>query len=64
MRVCVLCASCDSPQCGVIQFVEDARSDNVEEAYSIADLMTALLVAMSISFCLRHPIAVSAFIIY
>ena len=35
----------------------------MEEAYSRAGLMTALQVAMSVSFCLPHPLAVSAFII-
>ena len=35
----------------------------MEEAYSRAGLMTALHVAMSVSFCLPHPVAVSAFII-
>ena len=33
----------------------------MEEAYSRAGLMTALRVAMSISFCLPHPVAVSIF---
>ena len=35
----------------------------MEEAYSRAGLMTALYVAMSVSFCLLHTNAVSAFII-
>ena len=35
----------------------------MEEAYSRAGLMTALYVAMSVSFCLPHLVAVSAFII-
>ena len=35
----------------------------MEEAYSRAGLITALYVAMSISFCLPHPVAVSAFMI-
>ena len=35
----------------------------MEEAYSRAGLMTALLVAMSVSFCLPYHVAVSAFII-
>ena len=35
----------------------------MEEAYSRAGLMTALYVAMSVSFCLPHPVAVSVFII-
>ena len=36
--VCVLCASCGSPQCCVLQFVNDdrgcKRGDHKEEAYS------------------------------
>ena len=35
----------------------------MEEAYSRAGLITALWVAMSVSFCLPHPVAVSAFMI-
>ena len=35
----------------------------MEGAYSRAGLMTALKVAMSVSFGLPHPVAVSAFII-
>ena len=45
-----------------LMLVEHARADHMEEAYSRAGLMTALLVAMSVSFCLPHPVAVSAFI--
>ena len=43
--------------------VEDARGDHMEEAYSRAGLITALYVAMSVSFCLSYPVAVSAFMI-
>ena len=35
----------------------------MEEAYTKAGLLTALYIAMSVSFCLPHPVAVSAFII-
>ena len=35
----------------------------MEEAYTRAGFMTALYVAMSVSFCLPHHVAVSAFII-
>ena len=49
--------------CKLLMQIEDARSDHMEEAYSRAGLMTALYVAMSVSFCLPHPVAVSAFII-
>ena len=52
-----LCASCGSSQCCVcmtcslLMLVEDARGDHIEEAYSRAGLITALYVAMSVSFC-------------
>ena len=48
--------------CSLLMLVEDARGDHLEEAYSRAGLMTALYVAMSVSLCLPHPVAVSAFI--
>ena len=48
--------------CSLLMLVEDARGD-MEEAYSSAGLMTALYVTRSVSFCIPHPIAVSAFII-
>ena len=44
----------------LLMMVEDARGDHMEEAYSRAGLMTALYVAMSVSFCLPHPVAVRA----
>ena len=47
--------------CRLLMLVEDARCDHMEEAYSRAGIMTALYVAMSISFCLPHPVAVGAF---
>ena len=49
--------------CSLFMLVEDARGDHMEETYSRAGLMTALEVAMSVSFCFPHPLAVSAFII-
>ena len=49
--------------CSLLMLVEDARGDHMEEAYSRAGPMTALYVAMSVSFCLPHPVALSAFII-
>ena len=48
--------------CSWLLLVEDARYDHMEEAYSRAGLITVLLVAMSVSFCLPHHVAVSAFI--
>ena len=66
MSVChvdLLCASCDSSQCcmtcSLLMLVKDARGDHMEEANSRASLMTAI----SVSFCLSHPVAVSALII-
>ena len=67
LYVCVLCASCDSYQCCILhdlQFVNAGRGHkrrHMEDAYSRASLMTALYVAMSVSFCLPHPVAVSVF---
>ena len=49
--------------CSLLMLVEDAIGDHTEEAYSRAGLITALLVAMSVSFCLPHPVAVSVFMI-
>ena len=49
--------------CCLLMLVEDARGDHMEEAYSRSGLITALYVAMSVSFCLPHPVAVSAFMI-
>ena len=43
--------------------VEDAIGDRTEEAYPRAGLTTALYVAMSVSFCFPHPVAVSTFMI-
>ena len=50
--------------CCLLMLVEDARGHHMEEAYSRAGLTTGLQVAISIFFCLPHPIAVSAFITY
>ena len=68
LYVCVLCASCVSSQCYVLHdfqlmLVEDARGDHMEETYFRAGLITDLYVAMSVSFCLSHPVAVSDFMI-
>ena len=67
LYVCVLCVSCGTSQCCVLhdlQFVNAGRGcKGRPEAYSRVGLMTALYVAMSVSFCLPHPIAVSAFIV-
>ena len=62
--VVCLCASCGCSQffmtCSLFMLVQDARGDHMEEASSRACLMTALWVVMSVSFCLPHPVAVSA----
>ena len=70
LYVCVLCVSCGSSQCCILHdlqcllmLVEDTRGDHMEEAYFRAGLMTALQVAMSVSFCLPHAVDVGAFII-
>ena len=49
--------------CGLLMLVEDAIGDHTEEAYSRPGLITASQVAMSVSFCLPHPVAVSDFMI-
>ena len=47
--------------CSLLMLVDDARGDHMENAYSRVGLMTALYVAMSVSFSLPHSVAVSAF---
>ena len=54
LYVWVFCASCGRNQFCVMY----------EEAYSRAGLMTASYVTQSASFCLPHPVAVSAFIMW
>ena len=49
--------------CSFLMLVEDARGDQMEETYSRAGLRTSMYVAMSVSFCLLNPVAVSAFMI-
>ena len=49
--------------CSLLMLVEDAICDHTEEAHSRAGLITALYVALRVSFCLPHPVAVSAFMI-
>ena len=65
LYVCVLCASCCNSRCCVLhdlQFVNAGRGCN-RRAYTRAGLITVLCVAMTVSFCLPHPVAVSAFMI-
>ena len=49
--------------CSLLMMVEEARGDHMEEAYCRAGLITALYVAMSVSFGLPHPVAVCYFIV-
>ena len=49
--------------CSLLMLFEDARGDHIEEAYSRSGLITTLYIAMSVSFCLPHPVALSAFMI-
>ena len=42
--------------CSLLRLVKDARGDHMEETNSRAGLITALLVAMSVSFCLPNPV--------
>ena len=69
---CCMCVSCVHRlgvlnaalcmTCSLLIRVEHARGGQIEESYSRAILMTALLVAMSISWFF-HPVAVGTFMI-
>ena len=62
--VCLCLSSCGNyvfcMTCSLLMLFEDEIGDHTEEAYSRAGLITALWEAMSVSFCLPHPVAVSA----
>ena len=66
LYVYVLCASVSvlnaafCMTCRLLMLDDDARGGQMEDAYFIAGLVTA----MCVSFCLLHPFAVSAVIIY
>ena len=70
--ICCMFVSCVHPvsvlnaafcmTCSLFMLIEDARGDHMEKAYSRPGLMTALYVAISVSFCLPHLVE-SAFII-
>ena len=70
---CCMFVSCVNPvavlqaafcmTCSLLMLVEDAIGDHTELAYSRAGLITALYVAMNVSFCLPNLVAVSAFMI-
>ena len=57
---CCMFVSCGHPvavhndafcmTCSLLMLVEDARGDHMEKAYSLARLMTALYISMSVSF--------------
>ena len=49
--------------CRLLMMVGDAIRYHMEEGYYRVGLMTVLYVAMSVSFCLPHPVAVIDFII-
>ena len=63
-----LCASCGRSQCCILHdlpFVSAIRECK-RRPYGrgiLQSLMTALYLAMSVSFCLPHPVDVSVFII-
>ena len=71
--ICCMFVSCVHPvavldatfsmTCSLLMLLGDARGDHMEEAYSRAVIMTALYVAMSVSFCVPHPFEVSFIII-
>ena len=56
LYICVLCACCDSSQCCILH---DLQVVNAGRGCK----RMPYWVAMSVSFCLPHPVAVSAFII-
>ena len=59
-RYCMF-SSCGSSKCGILhdlQFLNAGRGCK-RRPYGRAGFMTALLVAISVSFCLPHPVAVS-----
>ena len=43
--------------------VNAGQGDYMEEAYYTAGIITALYVAISVSFCLPHPVVVNALMI-
>ena len=70
---CCMFVSCVNPvqalraafcmTCSLLMLVGVAIGNHMDEAYSRVGLVTALLVATSVSFCLPHVVLVSAFII-
>ena len=67
LYVCVLCASCGSSQCYIMQDLQfvDAGRGCKRLPYGRGILQSGSMtarVAMSVSFCLPHHVAVSVFI--
>ena len=65
---CVLCASCGSSQCCILHDFQlgNAGRGCKRQPYGtgiLQSLSHECLIAISVSFCLLHPVAVSAFII-
>ena len=52
----VCCSDCVGACGNVCCVAAVVEGDHMEEAYSRASLTTALYVAMSVSFCLPHPV--------
>ena len=74
LYVCVLCASCGSSQCCILhdlQFVNAGRGCKgrpygrgiFQIRFHDCLIGIAMRTAMHVTFCLSHPVAVSAFII-
>ena len=66
LYVCVLCASCGSSQCCILHGLQfdNAGRGCKRRPYERGILQSRshdCLIAMSVSFCLPHPVAVSAF---
>ena len=57
LYICAACASCGMT-CGLLMIFEDARGDHIDETYSRSGLITAMYVAMRVSFCLQHVVAI------
>ena len=60
--LCLVCILWQFSMVHALQFVDAGRECKMRP-YRRAGLMTALKVAMSVSFCSPHPVAVSAFMI-
>ena len=63
MYVCILCASCGSSECCLLHDLQFVNAGRMQEAiiWKKHTSEPVLWVAMSVSFCLPHPVAVSVF---